>query len=283
MRPLLTQPPLTQRGAVEALAEPMGTASGTIEPARPRARSAWLALGSIAALVLSWQALSWVAGDPRLLPPPAEVARTLLRTTLSGELPSQLAATLARVVAGFTLAMTLGSAIGLLLGRSRLADALGGPWLLIFLNLPALVVIILAYVWVGLNDTAAILAVAISKIPNVAVQVREGARALDRGLDDMARVFGIGPWRRLRDIHLPQLAPHLLGAARSGLALVWKIVLVVELLGRPNGVGFEIGNAFQLFDVASLLAYGIAFLLVVLAIEVAVMQPLAARVGQWRA
>ena len=47
---------------------------------------------------------------------------------------------------------------------------------------------------------------------------------------------------------LPQLAPYIAAAARSGLSLVWKIVLVAELLGRPNGVGFEIGVAFQLFD-----------------------------------
>jgi ABC-type nitrate/sulfonate/bicarbonate transport system ATPase subunit len=53
---------------------------------------------------------------------------------------------------------------------------------------------------------------------------------------------------------LRQLAPYLAAAARSGLSLVWKIVLIVELLGRPNGVGFEIGVAFQLFDVTRILA-----------------------------
>ena len=53
----------------------------------------------------------------------------------------------------------------------------------------------------------------------------------------------------------PQLAPYLASAARSGLSLVWKIALIVELLGRPNGVGFEIGVAFQLFDVTHILAY----------------------------
>ena len=53
-------------------------------------------------------------------------------------------------------------------------------------------------------------------------------------------------------------------AARSGLSLVWKIVLVAELLGRPNGVGFEIGTAFQLFDITRILAYALAFAAVVL-------------------
>jgi NitT/TauT family transport system permease protein len=81
---------------------------------------------------------------------------------------------------------------------------------------------------------------------------------------------------------LPQLYPYLFGAARSGLALIWKIVLVVELLGRSNGVGFEIQLYFQLFDVAHILAYSLAFMIIVQAAEWLVMNPLERRVGAWR-
>jgi NitT/TauT family transport system permease protein len=81
---------------------------------------------------------------------------------------------------------------------------------------------------------------------------------------------------------LPQLYPYLLGAARSGLALIWKIVLVVELLGRSSGVGFQLGIYFQLFDVAAILAYAIAFILVVQLIEWGILQPLERRATQWR-
>src|SRR6185503_10730399 len=103
----------------------------------------------------------------------------------SGALFLNLAATLGRVLLAFALAMTLGTAIGLLMGRMTIADRLGDPWLVVLLNLPALVVIVLAYVWGGLTETAAIAAVAINKLPNTVVTVREGARALDRGLAEM--------------------------------------------------------------------------------------------------
>jgi NitT/TauT family transport system permease protein len=112
--------------------------------------------------------------------------------------------------------------------------------------------------------------------------VREGARALDRGLDEMAQVFRMSPWVRGRHVVLPQLAPYLAAAARAGLSLVWKIVLIVELLGRPNGVGFEIGVAFQLFDVTRILAYALAFIAVMLAIETFLVQPLERHVARWR-
>ena len=81
---------------------------------------------------------------------------------------------------------------------------------------------------------------------------------------------------------LPQLAPYFAAAARSGLSLVWKIVLVVELLGRPNGVGFEINMAFQLFDVALLLAYALPFTAAMLLIEAFVVQPFERHASRWR-
>jgi NitT/TauT family transport system permease protein len=144
------------------------------------------------------------------------------------------------------------------------------------------VIIVLAYIWAGLTEIAAVSAVALNKLPIATVTVREGARSLDTALDEMAQVFRMHAWTRIRHIMLPQLAPYLAAAARSGLSLVWKIVLIVELLGRPNGVGFEIGVAFQLFDVTRILAYALAFVAVMLAVETLLVQPLERHIARWR-
>ena len=236
---------------------------------------------SLALFIGTWFVASWVAGE-RMLPGPLTVAAALAVEARSGDRFLHLAATLARVVLAFMLAMTVGGAIGFLMGRVSLADRLGDPWLVVLLNLPALVIIVLAYIWGGLTEIAAILAVAINKVPNAIVVIREGARALDPALDDVARVFAIGRWKALRHVVIPQLAPYVAAAARSGLALVWKIVLIVELLGRPNGVGFEIGVAFQLFDVTLILAYALAFVAVILLIEILLVQPFERRASRWR-
>jgi NitT/TauT family transport system permease protein len=240
-----------------------------------------LRLVSLVLFIAAWYAGSQLAG-PRLLPDPQTVALAIVNEARSGALAFNLGVTLARVAVAFFIAMLIGAAIGLAMGRSRVADRLGDPWLIVLLNLPALVIIVLAYVWAGLTETAAILAVALNKLPIATVTVREGARSLDRALDDMAQVFRMGTWTRMRHVVIPQLAPYLAAAARSGLSLVWKIVLIVELLGRPNGVGFEIGVAFQLFDVTRILAYALAFIAVMLAIETLLVQPLERHVARWR-
>ena len=63
-----------------------------------------------------------------------------------------LGATLARVAAAFLLAMSFGAVIGVLMGRHKAFDRIADSWVIILLNLPALVIIVLAYVWVGLNE-----------------------------------------------------------------------------------------------------------------------------------
>ncbi|UIJ74050.1 ABC transporter permease [Aurantimonas sp. HBX-1] len=236
---------------------------------------------SLAVLLAVW----WVAAsiaDSRVLPTPAAVAQAFWRDARTGELFFHLGMTLFRVAASFLIAMVFGAIIGVALGMSREANRFFDPWLILFLNVPALVVIVLAYIWFGLNEIAAIGAIAINKIPNVVVTMREGARALDRQLAEMASVYRFGRMKTLRHVIVPQLQPYLAASSRSGLSLIWKIALVVELLGRSNGVGFQIHLYFQLFDVAAILAYTLAFVAVMLMIEFLLVQPLEARATRWR-
>ncbi len=245
-------------------------------------RRGWIPVLSLAGLLALWTTGAWIGGDPEVLPTPWQVAPLILGEVVSGELPRHLAATLARVILAFVVAMSIGTAIGLLMGRSRGANRWLDPWLIAFLNLPALVTIVLCYLWIGLNEAAAVLAVALNKIPLVVVTIREGARALDRDLEDMARVFRMTRQARLRHLVLPQLAPFFASAGRSGVSLIWKIVLVVEFLGRGNGIGFQIHLYFQLFDVGMILAYALSFIAVMLAIESFLLQPWETRASRWR-
>src|SRR5277367_418104 len=236
---------------------------------------------SLIALICLWQVAAYF-GNPRLLPGPMTVLTTMQSEAASGALFTALGVTLVRVVAAFLLAMAAGSAIGYAMGRSALFDRAADPWVIVRLNLPALVIIVLAYIWVGLNEAAAIGAVALNKLPVTVVTIREGVRALDTRLDEMARVFGFSRLKRLAHVVAPQLAPYFAAATRAGLSLVWKIVLVVELMGRPNGVGFEINTAFQLFDVPLLLAYALPFTAIMLIIEMLVVQRIERYVSRWR-
>ena len=236
---------------------------------------------SLLVFLAVWQGLA-VYLNNNTLPAPETVAKVFWQACVTGQLPFHLGVTLLRLVVSFSIAMLLGCAIGIVLGRNKKLDAFFDNWLVIFLNVPALVTIILCYVWFGLIESAAIVAVVVNKLPNVIVTIREGTRMLDQDLLDMARCFNFSRRKTLVHVIWPQLHPFVMGATRSGLALIWKIILVVELLGRSNGMGYQLHLFFQLFDVASILAYTIAFVAVIQLIELLILKPLDKKSLRWR-
>lgn len=246
-----------------------------------RPRIAWLEILSLPLLLLAWQILAMLVAH-RLFPTPVTVVDTLWQQATAGPLLADLGKTLARASLAFLVAMLLGTALGILLGRHRHLDQLLSGWLLVGLNLPAIVVAIIFYIWLGLTEFALIAAVVINKLPLVIVTIREGTRSLSAEYDELSRALRLSPLRRLRLITLPQLLPFILAAARTGLSLIWKIVLVFEVLGSDGGIGYRVSVLFQFFDVAGILAYAMAFILVVIAFEYGVLRSLERKLLQWR-
>jgi NitT/TauT family transport system permease protein len=249
-------------------------------PPGPRPRR-WIDVVSLPLLVLLWQGLA-LAIQSRFLPTPVAVTGHIWQLAWHGHLIADFLTTLARAFAGFAVAMTLGTAIGLALGRVTLLDRLFAPWIVVGLNIPAIVVAIICYIWLGLTEFALVLAVVINKLPLVVTTIREGVRSFLPDYDELAEAFRMPAGRRLRLIFVPQLMPFILAAARTGLSLVWKIVLVFEVLGSDGGVGFRVALFFQFFDMLGILAYTLVFITVVMVAEYGLLRPLERRVLRWR-
>lgn len=237
---------------------------------------------SLAALVGIWFIAAILTDDASVLPQPLAVAQIAFVELFDGPMMHHVLATLRRVAFAFTIALVIGILIGIALGKSARANRWFGPWVSVFLNVPALVVIVLCYLWIGLNEVAAIVAVATNKTAMVAVNIREGIKSLDPDLGELSQSYRFSTRNKLLHIWLPQLWPYLAATMRNGLAIIWKIVLVVEFLGRSDGVGFQIHLYFQLFETGYVLAYSLSFVAVMLTIELILLQPLERRAEAWR-
>ncbi len=233
------------------------------------------------AILLAWQLAAMIVASPEL-PSPVTVLATLWSEAAQGPLLADLGATLARVAICFCLAMVAGSALGIAMASSPRLGRWVDPWVQLLLTLPAMAVAILCYIWLGLGETAAIIAVTLSKLPNVVVILREGARSRDPELAEMARLFRFSRKSLFLDVMLPELAPYFLATTRSGLSLVWKIVLLVELLGRSSGIGFRLHVYFQLLDIARILAYALSFMAVIQLIEMTLLAWMDRHVARWK-
>ncbi|OUR82402.1 ABC transporter permease [Colwellia psychrerythraea] len=229
-------------------------------------------LGVIIAISVLWQGMAWLIASPDF-PSLYAVIKSVQFHFNEGEMVTNILITLRRVLLSFVIAMLLGGIIGIVMGVNTWVNKLTDSLLIIMLNIPALVTILLCYIWFGLVESAAIAAVVINKIPTVVVMIREGARTVDKDLLAVAKIYKLSPSKTFFAVFLPQLYPFIIASARSGLSLIWKIVLVVELLGRSDGVGFALNTLFQFFDIAGILAYTFAFVVIILLIEALIFKP----------
>lgn len=254
--------------------------------AAPRGRwslsmPAVMSAASVATLVGAWAFGSWLLPD-KVLPSPVAVVATMGELARTRELWTDIAITLTRIGLAFILglggAIVLGSAMAL----SPRAGAFFRVWIVCGITVPAIVTILTVYMVAGMNDRGAVIGAAMTVLPFLTINIREGIKGIDTRLLKMGQVFRASRAQVVRSIIAPQVAPMLLASARFGLGLVWKMVLFVELLGRSDGVGFRIEYYFQLFSMVNVLAYALCFVLVMMVIEIGIFGVLERRIFRWR-
>ena len=240
-----------------------------------------LRLASIALLLIVWQLLGLTISD-RYLPGPLLTFSALAEQVASGAVLKHFSATMLRMLASFALAMVAGVVIGTLMGLYRRSEQVLDLWVMVGLTIPSLCYIIVSFLWLGLNERAAVLAISWTTFPSIAINIWQGVKAVDQRLVDMACVFRTSRWRRTVRVVIPQVLPYMMAAARFGLGVVWKVTVLVELLGRSDGIGYMLNYSFQMFKMADVFAWTLLFTLVMLAIELAVLKPLESHLFKWR-
>ena len=272
------------RGPAEGPPRPDGAAQrATARSQRERREggvSTALRLVSYGSLIALWAFGAHAMGN--VLPGPIETLRFIAREYERGTLLFHLWITTQRVLVAFVVALGSGIALGAAMGLSRKVDDLLQGWLITTLTVPRILLFVVSYLLLGLNDRALIIALVITVLPTIVVSVREGTRAIDGKLVDMARAF-----RRPRShvwwkVVFPQLMPFIVGTARGSLALSWKMVVLGELLGRTSGVGYQISFYFQFFNMVGILAYGVTMMVLLAIIDLGLMGALQRRAFRWR-
>lgn len=236
---------------------------------------------SVLSFIIIWQSISLLVNND-VFPTIVDIFRSFFDHLLNKDLAFHVGITLKRVLIAFFIAMFIGVILGVMMGLSSKIDAFFDIFLIIGLNIPALVTIIICYIWFGLTDFSAILAVIINKVPIIIVNIREGVKSMDKKYLQLAQIYNLSWSDIFKKIYLPQIYPYIMATTRLTISLIWKIVLVVELLGRSDGVGFQIAMFFQDFDIKSIFAYSLAFILIVILIEKVILNPIENRVKKWR-
>ena len=195
-------------------------------------------------LLVIWQVSaqqSWLSN--RILPEPLAVAKAFWNLSISGEIFIHAKTSLWRAGAGFVIGGGLGLLLGLLTGTFRSAETLLDTSLQMIRNIPALALIPLVILWFGIDETAKLFLVSVGVFFPVYLNTFHGIRAVDHGLIEMARSYGLSGWALYRDVIFPGALPSILVGVRFALGLVWVLLIVAETISAQAGIGYMTMNA----------------------------------------
>jgi NitT/TauT family transport system permease protein len=256
--------------------------------AASRLQDIGLRAGSILILLLLWWAASVLMNDPEVLPGPAAIGQTII-TDLKTPGPEGESAffdvgiTLVRIFVAFFAAMTAGIGIGLAMGLNRIIERSLLSVIPLMLTMPTILMVFLAVMWFGFSEAGGLVAVMAVVTPYVAVNMSEGAKAMDKSLIDMAVTFKARRNLLVRKIYLPQLMPYIFSAFRYAFGMTLKIVALAETFGLKFGIGYMFYFWFQQFEMTQVLAWIIIFVVLMLVLEHGVFARLESRAFAWRA
>ncbi|WP_406589804.1 ABC transporter permease [Bacillus atrophaeus] len=180
-----------------------------------------------------------------VLPTPLVILLTFKDLIVSGELFVHLKISVYRVAAGFLSGAGIGLLIGLLVGFSRKTEHYIDPSLQMLRTVPHLAVTPLFILWFGFDETSKILLIALGAFFPVYINTFLGIRGVDSKLFDVAKVLEFPWYRQMTKLILPAALPSILLGIRLSLGIAWLGLVVAELMGSSEGIGYMIMDARQ--------------------------------------
>ena len=266
-----------QRAAVAGAETVPAAANSASRDLMSRIVPPFLALASVVGI---WWLLYLIY--PRLLPSPVSTVKEALRLITDGSFFFHMSQSLRRVIVGATVAMIFSIAVGIYMGTVRMGEHFFQPLVVLGLTIPGLMWALIAVMLFGINEFASYFAVAVTTFPMLVINIWAGVKSLDKELMDMSHVFHFTKSMKITQVILPQLVPNIFAATRYGLGLAWKVVVVVEMFGTSNGVGYQVMKSYQLFNMEGVIAWTLTFVAAMIVIEYGVITFAERRLSVWR-
>jgi NitT/TauT family transport system permease protein len=184
--------------------------------------------------LLIWEIISRLLGKEILLPSPISVAETLIKLCMTTDFWQAVLFSSLRIIAGFGLSVIVGIVLAVAAYNVNVIKHLIAPLMKLAQAMPVASFIILALLWIK-SKNLAVLTSFMMVMPLIYANIFQGLMAADEKLLQMARVFRISKWRKIRAIYIPAITPHFIAAVSVGVGLCWKAGIAAEVIGIPTG------------------------------------------------
>jgi ABC-type nitrate/sulfonate/bicarbonate transport system permease component len=221
------------------------------------------ALYAMLGLAAAWQIASHFF-PPYLFPPLQAIGAALAKIVASWDLLADAGATALRILAGLAGAFVLGVIFAVAMAKSRKANDYLFPILHFNQGIPALSWVVISIIWFKTIEFRIWFIMVVTTLPAFAFQVLDAYRSISKDLHEMALSFRPSRYDMFRTVVLPTVVPGILTAWKVNLGNASRVVVVAELVGATGGVGYQLLQMQQLFDLAGALAWTLVLVLFVL-------------------
>jgi NitT/TauT family transport system permease protein len=214
-----------------------------------------LLLGAISVLLvlgiweLIWE-LGWIS--PLFFSGPSAVAKQFRETLIRGTLLSDMAYSGKNFGIGFLLASFAGVVLGIIFGWYRWIRLLSNPFVNAFYSMPRIAMVPLIIMWFGIGMWSKVFIVFLFAFFPILVNTVAGVKALDPDLLRAARAYCATDWQIFTTVALPGSVPFILTGIRQGVSLGLIGVVIGEMFGGSEGIGFMVAYGGQTFQTDTL-------------------------------
>ncbi|HOO62660.1 MAG TPA: ABC transporter permease subunit [Synergistaceae bacterium] len=210
-------------------------------------------LGGIGVL-LGWEIVARILGIPLVLPSFLETLKRLLDFIQEASFWLALAQSVGEVGLVLLLVLSIGIPLGVLFGMRPGVLAFCRPLLAIIQAVPVISWLGVVVFSLGIGWRGPVFISTLSLLPMAILTTASGVRSLDETLLEMARIYRVPRWRRMRVIYGGALLPFTEAVIDVALGNAWKVVLVTEYLCGDAGLGVLIAWARQGVDTPGIYA-----------------------------
>ncbi|GAB3490450.1 ABC transporter permease [Nocardiopsis coralliicola] len=210
-----------------------------------------LEIGVPVVLVGLWWLVSRVS-DSFYLTPLDKIAVAFAYNWFSERLVTDVLPSLYRLLAGFAASALIGVALGMAAGSVRWVGRLVEPFAAFFRAVPAPALLPFAVALFGIGDQMKIFLIVTVCVWPILLNTTEGFAGADRTMVETARTLRVGRRRLLLEVLLPAALPRIMAGLRTALSLAVITMVISELVGSTNGIGFFVLQAQRSFALADM-------------------------------
>jgi ABC-type nitrate/sulfonate/bicarbonate transport system permease component len=180
---------------------------------------------------------------------------------------SDVVATVLRILAGLAGAFVIGALFAVMMARSRAVHDFLSPILTLFQGIPALSWVVFAIIWFHGIEPRIFFIMVMTTLPAFSFQILGALQAMSRDLTEMVMSFRPTRLKLFRSMIIPAVLPDILTAWKVNLGNASRVVVVAELVGATGGVGYELLQQQQVFDMVGALAWTLQLVFFVLIVQ----------------